>query len=127
MIYEALPKLPWLALDPLPGRKVFRYWRSLRFVTDLFEVQALRVEAREERRNAEAFDRILVNSLYSRESVFRAYGLDSEYVTWELTRVCLKTWAFKGRILSLVSGHSLGKRISTLSCGHLRKSESTGQ
>jgi glycosyltransferase involved in cell wall biosynthesis len=76
-LYEALPKLPWLALDPLPGRKVFSYWRSLRFVTNLIDVQALRVQAREERRSAEAFDRILVNSLYSRESVFRAYGLDS--------------------------------------------------
>src|SRR6266542_6258255 len=77
MIYEALPKLPWLALDPLPGRKVFSYWRSVRFVTNLIEVQALRVQAREERRNAGAFHRILVNSFYSRESVFRAYGLDS--------------------------------------------------
>src|SRR6266545_579251 len=76
-LYEALPKLPWLALDPLPGRKVFSYWRSVRFVTNLIEVQALRVQAREERRNAGAFHRILVNSFYSRESVFRAYGLDS--------------------------------------------------
>jgi len=76
-LYEACPKLPWLALDPLPGRKLFSYWRLQRFVTNMFEVQGLRVQAREERRNAEEFDRILVNSLYSRESVFRAYGLDS--------------------------------------------------
>jgi glycosyltransferase involved in cell wall biosynthesis len=33
---------------------------------------------REEIRNARAFDRILVNSLFSRESVLRAYGLDSK-------------------------------------------------
>ncbi|MFI5057708.1 MAG: glycosyltransferase [Candidatus Acidiferrales bacterium] len=38
----------------------------------------LRIQGREERRNAMAFNSILVNSLYSRESVLRAYGLDSK-------------------------------------------------
>ncbi len=38
----------------------------------------MRVQAREEVDNAAAFDRILVNSYFSRESVLRAYGLDSE-------------------------------------------------
>jgi glycosyltransferase involved in cell wall biosynthesis len=77
-LYEALPQLPWLALSP--PTKV--WWSSpsyLRaFLKDLVKVQGLRVQAREELRNAQAFDLILVNSLFSRESVQRAYGLDSK-------------------------------------------------
>jgi glycosyltransferase involved in cell wall biosynthesis len=72
-LYEALPKLPWVA-------PAHRGWspRSCRgFVADLFHTHSLRIQMREEITNAEAFDRILVNSLYSRESVLRAYGLDS--------------------------------------------------
>ena len=41
-------------------------------------VQTLRVQARKELENAQAFNLILVNSLFSRESVQRAYGLDSK-------------------------------------------------
>lgn len=75
-LYEALPELPWPAI-PAPGRT----WRSpgylAWFVQDVLETQALRIQAREERAMAAGFDRILVNSLFSRESVRRAYGLDS--------------------------------------------------
>lgn len=37
----------------------------------------LRILAREELLNAKAFDRVLVNSFFSRESLLRAYGLDA--------------------------------------------------
>jgi len=40
-------------------------------------IHQLRILAREELTNAKAFDRILVNSFFSRESLLRAYGLDS--------------------------------------------------
>jgi glycosyltransferase involved in cell wall biosynthesis len=77
-LYEAMPRLPWLALSPLNKP----WWRSpngsLAFLRNLIEVQGLRVQAREELKNAQAFDLILVNSLFSRESVQRAYGLDSK-------------------------------------------------
>jgi glycosyltransferase involved in cell wall biosynthesis len=74
--YEALPTLPWPALPaPEGGRRSLPYLRG--FVRDLIRVQGLRVQAREEQRNAAAFDEILVNSLYSRESVLRAYGLQA--------------------------------------------------
>jgi glycosyltransferase involved in cell wall biosynthesis len=77
-LYEAMPRLPWLALSPLSKP----WWRSpngsLAFLKNLVEVQGLRVQAREELKNAQAFDLILVNSLFSRESVQRAYGLDSK-------------------------------------------------
>jgi glycosyltransferase involved in cell wall biosynthesis len=74
--YEALPTLPWPALPaPETGRWSLAYLRA--FARDLIRVQGLRVQAREEQRNAAAFDEILVNSLFSRESVLRAYGLQA--------------------------------------------------
>jgi glycosyltransferase involved in cell wall biosynthesis len=76
-LYEALPKPPWMALPP-PKTS----WRSLKylqsFLLDLSKAQGRRVQVREEWLNAQAFDRILVNSLFSRESVLRAYGLNSK-------------------------------------------------
>jgi glycosyltransferase involved in cell wall biosynthesis len=75
-LYEAAPRLPWLALPPGSGPawapKAIK--RSLR---DLVRIQALRLQAREECDNAAAFDQILVNSYFSRESVLRAYGVDA--------------------------------------------------
>lgn len=75
-LYEALPSLPWLAM-PDSGENPYTPKRLKRFLRDLIQVQGYRLQAREERRNAEVFGRILVNSLYSRESILRAYGLDS--------------------------------------------------
>ena len=70
-LYEAMPQLPWIALPP--GTRGLR-----KFLKDLVKVQGLRVQAREELYNARAFDTILVNSAFSRESVLRAYGLDAK-------------------------------------------------
>ena len=60
-LYEALPSLPWIALHAAG-----RFWWSPRYlkrwVGNLIRVQALRVQAREEVLNAEAFASILVNS-----------------------------------------------------------------
>ena len=47
------------------------------FVLDLYATQQLRILARDERLNASAFDLILVNSYFSRETLLRVYGLDS--------------------------------------------------
>src|SRR5207244_3225678 len=44
---------------------------------DAVHVHGLRIQAREEVEGARAYDRILVNSFFSRESVLRAYGLDA--------------------------------------------------
>jgi glycosyltransferase involved in cell wall biosynthesis len=77
-LYEAIPRLPWLALPD----STKPWWQSAKYIytftSNLLEVQALRVQAREELKNAQAFDLILVNSLFSRENVQRAYGLNSE-------------------------------------------------
>lgn len=76
-LYESLPNLPWIALPP--PKKIWvspTYFRSL--LKDFIKVRALRIQMREEFLDAQAFDTILVNSLFSRESVLRSYGLDSK-------------------------------------------------
>jgi glycosyltransferase involved in cell wall biosynthesis len=76
-LYEAMPRLPWLARPPSE-----RFWLHPRWfhekVKDQWELHNVRVQGSEELRNVAAFDRILVNSLFSRESTIRAYGLDAE-------------------------------------------------
>lgn len=76
-LYEASPNSPWSAL-PLSKEFILspKYWK--RIVGDLIEVQAARIRVREEISNAKAYDMILVNSRFSRESVLRAYGLESK-------------------------------------------------
>jgi glycosyltransferase involved in cell wall biosynthesis len=75
-LYEAMPTLPWLAIPP-PRR----FWWSPRYLSyffrDLIRLQGVRVQAREELANAQAFDQILVNSLFSRETILRTYGLEA--------------------------------------------------
>lgn len=76
-LYEAQPRLPWLALP----EDVRRSWgpRALkRRAKDLVDLRAYRVQAADELQNAQSYDRILVNSNYSRESILRAYNLPSE-------------------------------------------------
>jgi glycosyltransferase involved in cell wall biosynthesis len=75
-LYEAMPTLPWPA-PPAPEGGQWSLGRLRTLASDLIRVQSPRLQVREERRNAAAFDRILVNSLYSRESVLRAYGLEA--------------------------------------------------
>ena len=72
--HESLPHLPWRA-RPSSERRTPR--NTLATLRNIFEVQGFRLQVREEHANAAAFDRILVNSLFSRESVLRAYGLSS--------------------------------------------------
>lgn len=73
-LYEALPQLPWIA-RPAPPRTTPR--SVLRLVKDIVRVQGLRIQAREEVESAKAYNQILVNSFFSRESVLRAYGLNA--------------------------------------------------
>jgi hypothetical protein len=75
--HEARPRLPWPALSPerYPSRYSPRFIRH--WLADWISLPMLRIQAREELRNARAFTSIRVNSLYSRESVLRAYGIDA--------------------------------------------------
>jgi glycosyltransferase involved in cell wall biosynthesis len=77
-LYEASEDgLPWLAIPP--ERRPWIHLSYMRwFLLNLLHVQQMRVLARNERFNARAFDVILVNSYFSRESLLRVYGLDSQ-------------------------------------------------
>lgn len=74
-LYEARSELPWSS----PWREFEHtspsFWK--RFVGDATRLANKRVQVREERRWVAAFDQILVNSFFSRESVIRAYNLDA--------------------------------------------------
>ncbi|HUF98199.1 MAG TPA: glycosyltransferase family 4 protein [Ilumatobacter sp.] len=75
-LYEAQPRLHW-ANPPVrqPHEGALRYGR--RVAAEALKVHERGIQAREERDNAAAFDRILVNSHFSREAVLRTYGLDA--------------------------------------------------
>jgi glycosyltransferase involved in cell wall biosynthesis len=68
--YEALPESVWAAPAAADG------W--LKLFANTFRMHAIRVQVREEIDNARHYDRILVNSFFSRENILRAYGLESE-------------------------------------------------
>jgi glycosyltransferase involved in cell wall biosynthesis len=77
VLYEASPILPWVAgaeedlarADSL-GPEAFK--------VEFPRLQALRLQAKQEWCNVKACDEVLVNSYFSRESVLRAYGIDSK-------------------------------------------------
>jgi len=74
-LYEASPVSAWAA--PYLPKGAWHSVHQIRdWLFDFFAVQWLRVQVREEYLSAQAFDLILVNSLFSRESLLRAYGLN---------------------------------------------------
>jgi glycosyltransferase involved in cell wall biosynthesis len=77
-LFEALPKPLWQLPNSEPAPRLFSVstWRSK--WRDLQRIWAARLQVTEEVRNAEGFSRILVNSLFSRESLVRAYGTESD-------------------------------------------------
>jgi glycosyltransferase involved in cell wall biosynthesis len=75
--YESLPELPWLAMS-WTAKDLWRPRFWLEASIRKARLSMIRVLGREERRNARAFDDILVNSFFSRESVLRAFGIDSK-------------------------------------------------
>jgi glycosyltransferase involved in cell wall biosynthesis len=76
-LYEAAPILPWVA----GAEEHLERAHSLgpeQFKVEFPRLQALRLQAMQEWSNVRACDQVLVNSYFSRESVFRAYGIDSK-------------------------------------------------
>jgi glycosyltransferase involved in cell wall biosynthesis len=74
-LYEALPELIWAAPKLQGGA-----WRPAtlkQWTGNTARTLMLRAKVRAEIDNARAYDRILVNSYFSRESVLRTYGLDA--------------------------------------------------
>ena len=74
-LYEAMPDNRWAALPPSPALSLRTAKRTF---ADLRDNRNARVQVREEIINAKAFNLILCNSLFSRESILRAYGVDAE-------------------------------------------------
>jgi glycosyltransferase involved in cell wall biosynthesis len=75
--YESLPRIVWEAPMGANGKLLRRsYW--LPFIEDLWVERKNRVQLREERANYEAFDKVLVNSIYSAESCLKAFGSPAE-------------------------------------------------
>jgi glycosyltransferase involved in cell wall biosynthesis len=76
-LYEASEQgLSWIAIPP-----VNRPWLKPRyakwFLANAVGTQQLRILAREEVLNARAYDAVLVNSMFSREGLMRAYGINA--------------------------------------------------
>lgn len=73
--YEAMPRQRWEAEGE------YAFWRTpgriSAWIRSQLRLHPSRHQVRWERDDAGAFDRILVNSLFSRESILRAYGLDA--------------------------------------------------
>jgi glycosyltransferase involved in cell wall biosynthesis len=76
-LYEASPILPWVS-DALEDLEQADLLRPLSFIAEYPNLQTLRLQAKQEWLNAQACDRILVNSYFSRESVLRAYGVEAK-------------------------------------------------
>ncbi|MEK7377195.1 MAG: glycosyltransferase family 4 protein [Candidatus Margulisiibacteriota bacterium] len=73
--YEAIFDLPWAGDGPGP-----KFSKMLRVLPRAIKMFSASKEMTEERNNAACFDRVLANSLYSRESILRAYGIESTFV-----------------------------------------------
>jgi glycosyltransferase involved in cell wall biosynthesis len=75
-LYEARPKLPWVA-RPAEENCLWPPSKLRRLISDYSSIVCKRIELREELESVSAFDLILVNSAFSRESMLRSYGLES--------------------------------------------------
>ena len=73
MLYEAIPSGNVWEMPQYPHslREIYRYYK------DFLRTYSRRLQLSEEIKAAETYSKILVNSLFSRESLKRAYGVDS--------------------------------------------------
>lgn len=76
-MYEAWPILPWVSDAPEDLEQAYLL-RPRQFLAGYANLQTLRLQAKQEWLNAQACDRILVNSYFSRESILRAYGVKAK-------------------------------------------------
>jgi glycosyltransferase involved in cell wall biosynthesis len=76
--YEASPRLPWLLPDSATAHPRNPLKRLAERSRELHNNHSIRLQATEELNWARQFDRILCNSQFSRESILRAYNLESK-------------------------------------------------
>ncbi len=77
ILYEAKDRHP-MALPSRPNNSFFPVKYYVAKFEDKFKHSFYRLKAREEASNASSFDTILVNSYFNRESVLRAYDINSQ-------------------------------------------------
>jgi len=75
--YEATPELPWIAPRQELDQR-FNLFALKELIQKQLALSSIRLQARAEIEFARSFDLILSNSVYSRESILRAYDLDSK-------------------------------------------------
>lgn len=102
-LFEALPTLPWLLPNRQPILRLLSLSNYVSKWNDLQRVWAARLQVTEEIRNAKGFSRILVNSLFSRECVLRAYGMESDvcYLGIDPHRFCLANRQRERQLISV--------------------------
>ena len=103
-LYEALPTLPWAA--PELGAAAWKNPRLLaEFLGDFVYVFGLRYLVREELRNIRAYDAVLANSYFSRESILKAYGVNSSvcYLGIDLESFSQQELAKDGTVIGIGS------------------------
>jgi glycosyltransferase involved in cell wall biosynthesis len=76
--YEALPRLPWLLPEHGTRHPLNPIKRLLASCSEAHRMFAIRYQASEELKWAQSYDLILANSSYSRESILRAYNVESK-------------------------------------------------
>ena len=72
-LFEAFPTQRWAALPSAAGRWREAAYRKA-FWRDIFEQRQARVRVREEIANYHSYNKVLLNSYFSNESVVKAYG-----------------------------------------------------
>ncbi len=72
-LYEAMPEQIWEAPEDILSKWNAKFW--VYFFSNTWRTNKYRVYVREERKNFQAFDKVLVNSYFSMESCKRVYGL----------------------------------------------------
>lgn len=100
--YEAGPELIWLA-SPRSDKPWYSPSRLKTALRDHVRLSANAMMARQEYENVKAFDKILVNSIFSRENVTRVYGLPSEvcYLSVDASRFQNRSLPKEGFVVGL--------------------------
>jgi glycosyltransferase involved in cell wall biosynthesis len=75
-LYEAMPMLPWIA-PHLKNSSWLRPGAAIEYFKAYLKIRSYRAIATEEWLNIKAYDAVLVNSFFSRESVLRAFGVNA--------------------------------------------------
>jgi glycosyltransferase involved in cell wall biosynthesis len=123
-IYEATPFNP-IALPDMPENVKDIPMYLSKMIEDVFQHRYFRIKARNEIKNARSFGKILVNSYFSRESVLRSYGINSEicYLGVDKIKFKRKKGAQRKRNVLTVGSVIPAKNISFIigSISHMKK------